>query len=279
MQITETVGYADWYAATQRRSPHPHSTHRWIARGASGPVAGAEISRRPDGKHFLELFGDDQGARRRLIETAVDRLPHSLFVISPHEDPKRDPFVAAGFESVLTEAVFEVAFSEAEAAVARAWRPTDHSIVSADAVDRSALLDLDNRLRQLVPGLDGWTGTREAFDAEFADTPPYDPAAYLVARDERANALVGLIRFWRNPSGPRLGMIAVLPSHRGTTIGPALLQEALPVAGAWGSPHFVTETAITNRHVHRRLVAIGARRIAGFDVLRGPRTAHARSRT
>ena len=101
-------------------------------------------------------------------------------------------------------------------------------------------------------------GNRMWFDAELSDSPPFDPSGYIVAVDTSSGALTGLVRFWRNADGPRLGLIGVVPEHRGSGLAAALLKHAAAAACTWGHDAFVAETQSINSAVHPRLSKIGS---------------------
>ena len=249
--------------------PDTSSLGRWVAIEGDRPIAGIEARRRPDGRVFVSLHGSDRRAHPLLIERVDQSIAGPLHAVCRDgHPPDRQTLIDLGFEETLIEDLFTIDFRRAMVAFSRAWVPSGHSIISASAVDTDRLFELDNRLRRLVPGTEAWAGDREMFEAEIAEAPPFDPDGYLVMRDERSGDLVGLIRFWRNASGPRLGMLGVLPTRRRTTLGPALLEQGLEAASTWGSDQFVTETSRTNRHVHRRLIALGADLTGSLAILK-----------
>lgn len=110
--------------------------------------------------------------------------------------------------------------------LARAKRTSGYSIVSAADAAEDRLFDLDNELRNQVRGTDGWSGDRAWFHQELSEAPPFDAAGYIVAVHETSGDYVGLVRVWRNPAGPRLGMVGVLAPHRSTTLAAMLLGQA-----------------------------------------------------
>lgn len=79
------------------------------------------------------------------------------------------------------------------------------------------------------------------FHGELAERPPFDPGGYLVGVDEATGAYAGLIRIWRNPAGPRFGMIGAARQYRNTLLAAALLRQALEAAATWGSDMFTAE--------------------------------------
>ena len=74
------------------------------------------------------------------------------------------------------------------------------------------------------------------FHEELTDAPPFDPDGYLVAVDKRTGRYVGLVRFWRNPTGPRLGLLGVLPEFRIPSLAAGLLEAGLTGAADQASP-------------------------------------------
>jgi GNAT superfamily N-acetyltransferase len=82
--------------------------------------------------------------------------------------------------------------------------------------------------------------------------------------EDRSGEYVGLIRIWRNPAGPRLGLVGVRRDHRGSPLAPALLERALTAAETWGHPTFETETSSSNRVVYPRMQRVGAESLGRF---------------
>lgn len=170
---------------------------------------------------------------------------------------------AAGFETEAVGEVFRIRFDLAQRLLRRAWTPSGYRLERADRVDEAGLFTLDNALRNLVPGTDGWTGDRAAFREELT-SPEFDAGAYLVAVEEASHDLVGLVRIWRNATGPRLGLVGVLHAHRGQPVAAALLKEALLTAATWGFDEVVSETSPDNTHTYPRLRRMGATPIGSF---------------
>ena len=152
---------------------------------------------------------------------------------------------------------FRIRFDRALARLRRATVPVGYTLHPANAVDPDELFILDGELRRLTPGTDGWRGDRGWFDEELAESPPFDPDGYLAATGP-AGDLAGLVRIWRNPDEPSLGLIGVLPEHRHTTIAAALLRTALTAASGWGSETFVAATSPANPVIYPRMERLGA---------------------
>lgn len=208
---------------------------------------------RPDRRTFF-IFRGDLDALGHMLTVVRSEVPGPLHASGQQSDAALlDRLKASGFVDEMTSEAFNVRFDVVLPRLRRAWVPEGFRIATANEASRTKLLELDNALRNLIPGLDGWECTVADFEAEFEDTPPYAPAAYLVAiaPDDTYGALV---RIWRNPTGPRIGMVGVLPQYRHLPLAAKLLHRALTEASTWGSETFVTETAHTNTALHPRLV-------------------------
>ncbi len=232
---------------------------RWLALEEGVAVAGARIVERPDRRTFLSVTGDS-AAIPALAGVAGAELGVALHLMAERDDVARvEAARRGGFDVEVEVERFLVRFDDALAMVRRAFVPSGVRLVAVTDVDEEAAFRLDNELRQDVPGTEGWRGDRAWFHAEIHDDEAFDPAAYLVALGAEDEPL-GLIRFWRNPDLPRLGLIGVRRSHRGGVLAAALLKEGLLAARGWGSEVFATETSLSNRAVHPRLSRLAASR-------------------
>jgi len=174
--------------------------------------------------------------------------------------------------------------------------PTDHAttslevaavpgidLVPADQVNERGLRELDDALRQDVPGTDGWRWEEAAFRQETFDPNYFDPATYLVAVERGGGDYIGLARVWNNPGAPRLGLIAVLPAHRRRGLARALLAHVFAVLHERGVDEVSAEVDDTNLASTALLASIGARRKGGTvelrrDAPRAPMAAHTSTR-
>lgn len=228
---------------------------RWLAVDGDTVVAGARVLERPDERRFLSVMGD-WSALPSLAATIGPELGVALHLMADRADVARiEAARRAGFEVEVEVEGFLVRFDAALATVRRAFVPAGVRIVSVLDVSETAAFRLDNELRQDVPGTDGWRGNRSWFHDEITADPAFDPAAYLVSLDPVGRPS-GLIRFWRNPDRPRLGLIGVRRAHRGGVLAAALLRAGLEAASGWGSEVFATETSLSNDAVHPRLTRL-----------------------
>ncbi|NNF64514.1 MAG: GNAT family N-acetyltransferase [Acidimicrobiia bacterium] len=230
---------------------------RWIADDGEAITGSVDLVARPDNRTFA-IF---RGATDTIIPlTAIVMRQHAGPIHATGRDSKPAQLEAlrhAGFVEELTADAFEVDFPSALSRLQRAWLPSGFRIVSAADASIDPLLTLDNQLRHLVPGTDGWTGDIEWMRSELSESPPYEPAAYLIAVEEATGRYVGLVRVWRNEDGPRLGMVGVLPEFRHKPLAARLLYQSLAAASLWGFEAFTTETALTNAVLHPRLKRFG----------------------
>jgi GNAT superfamily N-acetyltransferase len=139
--------------------------------------------------------------------------------------------------------------------------PEGFSLLRADEVDLDRLRLLDDALRQDVPGTDGWRWDEAGFQAELDGA--FDPATYPVAVEEATGEYAGLARVWRNPTGPRLGMVGVLPQHRRRGVARALLAQAFAVVHEGGDAEVSTEIDDANEASRALLLPLAARRVGG----------------
>lgn len=231
---------------------------RWLVLEGGRAVGASSVIRRPDDRTFVDLRGRP-ALYERLLEAVSGVHPDRLYSrVDESATATLRVLTRAGFVTEVVNESFRLSFASALSVLSRAWIPTGISLIPADEADESRLFSLDNTLRQDVPGVDGWRGDRQLFREELTEAPPFEPAAYPVAVDDANGEYAGLARMWRNPSGPRLGLIGVLRQYRNTPIAAALLYHALRAAAAWGYPSLTTDTSPTNHVVHRRLLEVGA---------------------
>ncbi|MFW2383401.1 MAG: GNAT family N-acetyltransferase [Acidimicrobiales bacterium] len=248
--IADLYGMTSAELETRDRS---HPRQRWFVLDGSTPLAAATAVSRPDDRTFLAFVGDVTGYGP-LVGTVADELAEDLYTTVAETDPSRDAVLrGAGFETEVTTERFEIRFETARAALSRFRVPVGFACEPAGDVDEEQLFSLDNAIRNLVPGLDGWQGNREWFRAELTD-----PAAYQVAIDLGTGTYAGLARMWRNPNGAHFGLVGVDAAYRRLRLGPALLNRVIREAAQWGHRTFTADAALTNRLVHPRLLGLGA---------------------
>ena len=241
----------------ERDRTQTQAVRRWLGVDKDVVVAVVTAWLRPDDRLFLVPGWTDASALAALAASVGDELGRS---VSLQADFHGDLIGALSQEGFMIETVseaFEVPFASVLGVLARAKQTLGYSIVSAADAAEDRLFDLDNALRNLVRGTDGWFGDRAWFHQELAESPPFDSRAYLVAVHKASGDYVGLVRVWRNPAHPRLGMVGVLPTHRSTTVAVMLLGQALEAASLWGSDTFLTEVSIEDQILYPRVLRYG----------------------
>lgn len=243
---------------------------RWYVVEGGLATAAATARLRPDDRLFLVFRGNGVDAYGPLTEHVVGALGRSAFTTC--EDAESDRLRSlfdGGFQIEMTNDRFVVPFDVVLRRLDRAWLPNGYAIRSVADVDEDRAFRLDNAVRNLVPGSEGWAGNRQWF-AEELRSPEFDPTTYLVAIEESTDSYAGLLRIWRNADGPRLGLLAVLPEHRVRSLAAALLKQGLIAAAEWGFDAFATETSPQNPDTYPGLMRMGIEPIGRFHQLRHP---------
>ncbi|MFC4334026.1 GNAT family N-acetyltransferase [Salininema proteolyticum] len=102
----------------------------------------------------------------------------------------------------------------------------DWTLKRSDEVDLDRLREWDDEMRQYVPGTRGWRWDPAEFAEELADSPPYDPALYLLAFDPDGE-FAGMGRTWLNRDGARIGFVGARPRFRSRGLGGHLARRML----------------------------------------------------
>lgn len=207
---------------------------------------------RPDGRCFV-----------RVAAEAVDAPDRELYAMVDEADANaREVWEQLGFQVSRREGVYLVPTNPEVTGLRDVEAPGGFIFLSADRVDEDRLRLLDDALRQDVPGTDGWKWRKDAFRKETFCVE-FDPAIYVVAVEQATGEYVGLARVWKNPSGPRLGLIAVLAPYRRRGLARALLAQPLAVLHDRGTKEVFAEVDDTNVASVALMSRLGARRIGG----------------
>ncbi len=265
VRIERFVDHYDQIAALFDRSPdelrardEQQASERWLALRDDRLVGAAAAVHRPDDRTILAFVGDPETIGPLTTAASTEIRGRICAQVDGADSARVGALRRAGFAvEVVVEAV-TIRFDSALRVFGRVPVPAGFSIVAADRVDAGRLFTLDNTIRQDVPGCDGWRGDRSWFRDELAEAPPFDPDGYLVAVDDTNGEYAGLVRIWRDPTGPRLGLIGVARQYRTTLLAAALLRRALEGAARWGSETFTTEASPSNATIHRRFERVGA---------------------
>jgi len=206
---------------------------------------------------------------------AVAELDGDLYaVVDATDDEARLLYERLGFAVSRRESEYLIPVAVAGARLRQVRDPEDFAFLRADEVAEDRLRELDDALRQDVPGTDGWAWDAAGFRAETFESPAFDPATYLVAIHGASDEYVGLVRVWRNPGRPRLGLVAVLAAHRRRGLARALLARVFDALEERGATGVSAEVDDTNAASIALLTGLGARRTGGsFELIRPGRSA------
>jgi len=230
------------------------SAGRWVARRDGAQVGAVRSLRRPDGLCFLFFGGARPEAYPPLLEAVMAELRQP--VNAEVDESEEDIFLGLGFTVVRREHRY------VPTAVAPVPLPEGYTAISAAGSDVPGLAELDQALRQDVPGTAGCRNDPAEFARQTFDDPEFDPETYLVAVDAVGD-YAGLVRVWNTTTGPRLGLIAVLPPHRRRGLGYALLTHVFGVLNDRGMAQLRCEVDETNTASNALMTRLDARRVGG----------------
>ena len=237
----------------------------WHALEDDRVVGRAHLRRRPDDRAFVAADAWQEPVTRALLDAVAADVPGDLHTLAAEDDADQLALLAAaGYLPARREDEFVIPVGQALAATAGPI-PAGVTIVPADEKESDRLARLDERLRQDVPGSDGWVNDPAEFRAYTFDQH-FDPRLYLVAVVDEEYA--GLVRVWRGNRVPRLGLIAVLRWHRRRGVARALLHAAFTPLADRGVELVSAEADATNAPSQALLASLGARRTGGSVELR-----------
>jgi RimJ/RimL family protein N-acetyltransferase len=217
---------------------------------------------RPDGRCLVRCVGGwTPDAAAEAVELADRRGALALTHLDERETDQLAVLADAGFVVARRDAHVVFAVEHALEALSGVRMPAGVSIRSAADVEENQLRLLDDELRQDVPGTSGWRSPPEEFREDTFADPAFDPRTYLIAVDSERGELIGLVRIWMNPEGPRLGMVAMKRDHRRRGIGSMLVAQALRAVHAAGAAEVRTEYDLANSGSRALFEGIGARRL------------------
>ncbi|HEY3016559.1 MAG TPA: GNAT family N-acetyltransferase [Nocardioides sp.] len=204
---------------------HEAPRDHWVAWAGDSVVGALHPWRGPDGR--LRLFFDRCRADAYAPLVAQVEGP-CLATVAGDDAEAGTALTGLGFVAGRVELDYDLPVAAHDVAV-----PAGYSLVSAADVPIEDVMALDCRLRDDVPGTDGWAADLQWFVEENHGSSYFDPDTYLIARS--GGAEVGLVRVWNGPRPlPRLGLVGVLPEHRGRGLATAMLARVLSVWAARG---------------------------------------------
>src|ERR1700742_892288 len=118
----------------------------------------------------------DERAHELLVDAALRELDRDLYVeVDEAAASVRDMLAERGFAVHRREHHYLVPTDQVRP------MPDGYDTVSAADADVARLSELDEALRQDVPGADGWRNDPRQFEEQTFGDPQFDPATYLVA--------------------------------------------------------------------------------------------------
>lgn len=229
----------------------------YVADGVSAGSAHATC--RPDGRWFVAVDAWDAAPDEPLLAAMAADLRSDLYtVVDAADEPELDRWRRLGFTPARRELLLRVPVDPATTGLRTATGPSGIVLLPADAVDERELRELDDRLRQDVPGSTGWRNDPMEFRDWTFDERSFDPSTYLVAVDDGRQTFAGLVRVWTAPPRHRLGLIGVVPTHRRRGLARALLGQAFAVLHDRGVAAVAAEVDETNTPSRRLLEGLGA---------------------
>jgi ribosomal protein S18 acetylase RimI-like enzyme len=236
----------------------------WTAHHEQVAVGKAAALVRPDARCFVVFGACHPVAYEPLVQAIAQHVGWDLYTeIGEADTELRERLLAVGFVVNRREHTYTIPTDPAITGLTNLDVPAGFEIVTADLVDEDRLRELDDELKQDVPGADGWKWDRLGFRNETYDAPDFDPATYLVAIEQATGRYAGLVRVWNRPSGPRLGLIGVGRGYRRRGLARLLLAQVFAILHQRGKTQVVAEVDVTNTSSNRLLISLGAHRTGG----------------
>jgi ribosomal protein S18 acetylase RimI-like enzyme len=246
---------------------------QWEARSSAGSAGRVLAWRRPDRRWFVSFREVASEAYGPLVTNLSRDIGETLYTTVDYTDEHRfEHLCAVGFRPVRRETIYAIAVADALEALGEAGLPDGYVLQNVLEVPESALRQLDDRLRQEVPGTNGWEWDAQGFREETHDSAEFDPGLYWIVAEASTDERVGIVRVWNRPDAPRIGLVAVLPRHRRRGISRALLGTVFRTLRLRGVGSVVTEVDDANEAALGLLIRLGGRRVGALvEMLRpGP---------
>lgn len=249
----------------------PTRTATWNLVRDGAIVASAYAVARPDRRWFVSVDAWQDEDQEPLVHAMVADLPHDLHTRIDGSDPAGlEVWSRYGFQPDRRELEFLFSPDPDQTRLARVGLPESLALLSAEEVDETALRELDDRLRDEVPGTGGWINDPAEFHDYTFDEMRFDPATYLVAVDDERQQFAGLARIWANGSRSRLGLVGVARPYRRRGLARAMLTAALRPVHERGVGEVMAEADASNAASLALLRGIGAVETGCSLVLKRP---------
>ncbi len=236
-------------------------------------VATAAAVCRPDRRWFVSVDAWRPEDTEPLVHAMISDLGHDLHTrIGGTDDEALELWSRFGFRPERHE--IELVFSPdpVRTGLVDTAMPAGLTLLSAAEADEVELRLLDDRLRDEVPGTDGWLNDPSEFQDVTFDDAHFDPATYLVAVDAEHRLFAGLVRIWTGRHHARLGLIGVVPAYRRRGLARALLAHALHPVHERGITVVTAEADDTDRASLDLLRGLGSVVTGSATVLKRPAT-------
>jgi ribosomal protein S18 acetylase RimI-like enzyme len=236
----------------------------WAAHHGESVVGKAAALVRPDGRCFVVFGACHPDAYRPLVQAIAPQLRRDLYTETGEADTEAlQRLVGSGFVVNRREHTYAIPTDPTVTGLTNLPVPAGFEILTAHRMSEDRLRELDDELKQDVPGADGWKWDRQGFRKETYDAPDFDPTTYLVAIEQATGRYAGLVRVWNRPNSPRLGLIAVGRGYRRRGLASVLLAQVFAILHQRGESEVVAEVDVTNTSPNRLLISLGARQTDG----------------
>jgi hypothetical protein len=139
----------------------------WTAHRYQVAVGKAAALVRPDDRCFVVFGGCRADAYEPLVRAIAQHVGRDLYTeIGEADREVRDRLLALGFVANRREHTYTIPTDPAVTGLTNVTAPVGFEIVTADRVTEDRLRELDNELKQDVPGADGWKWDRQGFRKE-----------------------------------------------------------------------------------------------------------------
>jgi len=217
---------------------------------------------RADGRTFISIdtWADDVFVA--LAEAMIQDLPSPVYTVVAEDDREHlGRWSLRGFTDNRREDEYLVPTAPEITGLRSATLPEGFTLIGADKTEVDRLRELDQDLRQDVPGYAGWVYTEEYFHRLRFENRFFDPTTFLVALHE--DEYVGLVRIMALPRVPRLGLVGVRAAYRRRGLARAMLSAAFRVLHERGVSGVSAEADEANPASRNLLRGIGAQRTGG----------------
>ena len=225
----------------------PTRTATWnLVRDGAAVASGYGVCR-PDRRWFVSVDAWQDEDHEPLANAMVADLPHDLYTrIDGAEARALEIWSQYGFEPHRREIEFLFSPDPGRTGLGRALVPGGLVLLSADEVDETELRELDDRLRDDVPGTEGWINDPAEFHDYTFNEKLFHPATSLVAIDDQRRQFAGLVRIWAINNRSRLGLVGVARPYRRRGLARAMLGSALGYLHEQGVQEVMAEVDSSN---------------------------------